>query len=513
MLNRFAAHFESLSGLRRYGTAFLLGAVANLALPPFFLFPLYFLVFPPIVWMLAGAARKRAAFAIGWWFGFGYFVFGLYWIGNALLVYSGNYVWLLPFASAGLPAFLAFFTGAATWAAWYGRSPLQRALLLTLTWMISEWLRGHVLTGFPWNLAGYAWAGSEAMVQPAALFGIYGLSLVAVLSASLPAGAVGSRRPWALFAAALVLPLSAWTGGSLRLAMAGTSDPVEGVGLRIVQSNIPQREKWLPQYSERNLRLFLDLSLRDRPDWITDVIWPETAATFLLGDSAQLRRVLASAAPPRGLLITGAPRRTGDGQQLANAMVALDGVGRIVATYDKHHLVPFGEYVPFADYLPMEKITPGRGGFEPGPGLRTLHLPGLPPFSPLICYEVIFPGAVVAEDTRPAWLLNLTNDAWYGDTTGPRQHLTQTRVRAVEEGLPLVRAAYTGISVVVDPYGRVLQRRGLMKAGVIDTRLPRALADAPPYARWGDLLFGAMLFLLGAIVLLSTRNNRKEKEQ
>lgn len=513
MLHRVAARVETLSGWRRYGLAFLLGAAATLALPPLCLFPLLFLAFPPVVWMLAGAARRRAAFAVGWWFGFGYFAFGLYWIGNALLVFSDKFLWLLPFASAGLPAFLAFFTGAATWGAWYGRTPLQRALLFALTWMLAEWLRGHVLTGFPWNLIGYAWAGSDAMLQPAAIFGIYGLSLVAVLSACLPAGLAGSRNPRVLFATAVALPIAAWAGGSLRLGMAADTAPGDGIGLRVVQSDIPQREKWAPEFRERNLRLFLDLSLVQRPDWVRHVIWPETAATFLPGDNEPLRRVLAAAAPPGGLLITGAPRRIGGGRGLANAMIALDGAGHIVAAYDKHHLVPFGEYVPLADYLPIEKITPGRSGFTPGPGPQTLQLPGLPPFSPLICYEIIFPGAVVADGMRPDWLLNVTNDAWYGVSAGPHQHLAQSRVRAVEEGLPLVRASYTGISAVIDPYGRVLAKRGLNEAGVIDFRLPRALAEPPPYARWGDGPFGAMLCLVGIIVLLSARNNRKGKEQ
>jgi apolipoprotein N-acyltransferase len=337
------------------------------------------------------------------------------------------------------------------------------------------------------------------------------VSLAAVVSACLPAVLAGSRRPWIIVAAALALPLTAWAGGALRLGLTAEPGPTDGVGLRIVQSNIPQREKWAARYQERNLRLFLDLSLLDRPAWITHVIWPETAATFLPGDSPSLRRILAAAVPPGGLLITGAPRRTGTGARLANAMVAIDGAGHIAARYDKHHLVPFGEYVPFADYLPIEKITPGRSGFAPGPGPRTLRLRGLPPFSPLICYEVIFPGEVAPEDDRPAWLLNLTNDAWYGISAGPHQHLAQSRVRAVEEGVPLVRAAYTGISAVIDPFGRVLQRRALNEAGVIDTRLPKPLADAPPYARWRDLPFWTIMLLFGATILLTMRNNQKGK--
>ncbi len=492
--------------------AFLLGAIATLSLPPVYLFPLLYIVFPPIVWMLEGATRKRAAFAIGWWFGFGFFAFGLYWIGNALLVFAEKFAWLLPFASAGLPAFLATFCAAATLAAWFAHGYLNRAMVLALAWVAGEWLRGHVLTGFPWNLLGYAWAGSEGMVQFAALVGIYGVSLAVILSACLPAAIANSPKPWRLAGAAVAVPLLIWAGGSARLGLSDEIAYVDGIGLRIVQSNIPQREKWVRTYQERNIRQFLELSRKDRPGWITHVIWPETAATFFIGAKPGLRHALAAAAPPGGMLITGAPRRISDSKKVANAMLALDDRGRIVAHYDKFHLVPFGEYVPFADILPIDKITHGKRGFTAGSGVRTITVAGLPAFSPLICYEVIFPGRVADRSQRPAWLLNLTNDAWYGLSAGPHQHLAQARVRAVEEGLPLIRAAYTGISAIIGPYGRILHRRGLNEAGVIDTRLPQSIA-APSYTNWGDLPFGLIFLALSATIFLNARNNIQSKEQ
>lgn len=512
MITDCAKRVASLTGWRRYGLAFLLGAVATLALPPVYLFPLLFLVFPSLVWMLSGASSKRAAFAIGWWFGFGFFVFGLYWIGNALLVFSAKFAWLLPFASAGLPAFLAFFCATATLAAWFARGNLNRAVVLALAWVAGEWLRGHVLTGFPWNLLGYAWTGSDGMAQFAALVGIYGVSLAVVLSACLPAAIANAPKPWRIALMTVAMPLLVWAGGSVRLSLAEETAYVERVGLRIVQSNIPQREKWVRGFQERNLRLFLDLSRKERPDWITHVIWPETAATFFMEAQPNLRRALAAAVPSEGLLVTGAPRRIDNSAQIANALLALDGEGRIVAHYDKFHLVPFGEYVPLADFLPIDKITHGKRGFTPGSGVRTVSVDGLPAFSPLICYEIIFPGRVADRSRRPYWLLNLTNDAWYGVSAGPHQHLAQARVRAVEEGLPLVRAAYTGISAIIDPYGRVLQQRGLNEAGFIDTRLPEAIA-ATLYANWGDLPFGMLLLALCVILFLNTRNNKKPKEQ
>ncbi|NKB55341.1 MAG: apolipoprotein N-acyltransferase [Alphaproteobacteria bacterium] len=512
-MTRFATRIAALSGWRRYGLAFALGATVTLTLPPLYLFPLNFLIFPLLIWLVSGATRRRTAFAIGWWFGFGFFGFGLYWIGNALLVFSAKFAWLLPFASTGLPAFLAIFCGGATIAAWYGKTPLQRALLLALGWTTSEWLRGHILTGFPWNLLGYSWTGSEAMVQSTALFGIYGLSLAVVISACLPAALAGPavRRRYAVIS--LAIPLIVWTGGAVRLGIASPVEFVDKVGLRIVQSNIPQREKWAREFQQRNLRLFLDLTVKDRPDWITHVIWPETAATFFVAQNDGMRRILAGAVPQGGLLLTGAPRRGADTGRLTNAMIAINDTGRVVGTYDKFHLVPFGEYVPFADYLPIDKLTHGSTGFLPGPGPQSLSLPGLPIVSPLVCYEVIFPGNVVSAGERPGWLLNLTNDAWYGLSAGPHQHLAQARVRAVEEGLPLIRAAYTGISAVVDPYGRVLQQRALNDAGVIDSKLPQPLATPPPYANWGDFAFAAMFVLVIVILLPLMRNNLQPKEQ
>ena len=512
MIPEATTRIAALAGWRRHGAAFLLGALATLALPPVSLFPLLFLVFPPLVWLLNGATRKRSAFATGWWFGFGFFVFGLYWIGNALLVFAAKFAWLLPFASAGLPAFLALFCGAATLIAWFAHGSLRRAIALALAWVALEWLRGHILTGFPWNLIGYAWADNGGLVQFSALVGIYGVSFAAVLSACLPAALADNRNQKRIATVAIALPLLIWAGGTVRLSTVPDTAYVDGVGLRIVQSDIPQKEKWADAHQERNLRQFLELSHKNRPNWITHVIWPETAATFFPSARPGLRRALAAVVPAGGLLLTGAPRRVDDSRRVANAMVALNETGRIVAHYDKFHLVPFGEYVPLAKLLPIEKITHGKRGFTPGPGVRTLTLPDLPPFSPLICYEVIFPGQVSAPSRRPAWLLNLTNDAWYGVSAGPHQHLAQARVRAVEEGLPLIRAAYTGISAVIDPYGRILHTRALNDAGVIDTRLPRGIA-ATPYTGWGDIAFSIILLLSLAILLLISRNKIYSKDQ
>ncbi len=242
------------------------------------------------------------------------------------------------------------------------------------------------------------------------------------------------------------------------------------------------------------------------------MVWPETATRYLVEREPVVRQALAAAAPPGGAIITGAPRAeplTGPLRQLWNSLVAVDHAGTITATFDKFHLVPLGEYVPLRAYLPfLSKITPGDFDFSAGPGPRTIDIPGLPPVAPLICYEIIFSGRVVDPSRRPAWLLNLTNDAWFGLSSGPYQHFASARFRAVEEGIPLVRSANDGISAFVDPYGRVIAELGLGQTGVLDGALPKPAAELTPYARFGDALLGVALLLAAGLALALSRGTR-----
>jgi apolipoprotein N-acyltransferase len=288
--------------------------------------------------------------------------------------------------------------------------------------------------------------------------------------------------------------------GALRLPDA-PSATVPGVMLRIVQADIPQTLKARRDLMEANLARHIQLTVGPGFERVTDVIWPETAVPFAIGIDPAHRRALIPAVPPGGLLLTGVVRveRAPDATiRFYNSLAVLDRAGDIVGSYDKHHLVPFGEYVPFhlRELFDLSKITPGSADFSPGPGPVTLSLAGLPPFSPLICYEAIFPDEVVAADARPAWLLNVTNDGWFGVSSGPHQHFESARFRAVEQGLPLVRAANTGISAVVDAHGRVLASLGLGRTGVIDAPLPARLSGTI-YGRFGDVTF--VLLLLGVV--------------
>jgi len=469
----------------------------------------------------------RRALLFGWLFGAGHFAVGLAWIGEAFQVDAAR------FGALGLPAIAVLALGLAVFPALAcagtrllaprGGWPLVPAL--AAAWGASEWLRGHALTGFPWNLVGYAWGVSDATLQGAAVLGIYGLGVVTILLAALPGltflngTSRGVRRGWPLPAAAFGMALL-WAWGAMQLAASHPGD-VPGIRLRLVQAGVPQRLKWEPAERERIFALYRSLS--SAPPTLgtsapTHLIWPETALPWALQDlPLRARADLAKLVPPGGALLAGAVRwATGPDGQLAprNSVVAVGQDGMPLAAYDKARLVPFGEYVPGRELLPawVRKLTPGDIDLAPGPGPATLEAPGLPPAAPLICYEAIFPTPMTAWPTtgpHPAWLLSVTNDGWFGQSWGPYQHLLAARVRAVELGLPLVRAASTGISVVTDARGRVLASLSLGASGTLDTPLPTPLPGTTTYARWGDLPFQLLLALGATTALVASHRSRK----
>jgi apolipoprotein N-acyltransferase len=519
-------------GWRRWGLAFTAGALSNLALAPFFFSPVLFLTLPVLVWLLDDAARRsqhrrecaRAAAWAGWWFGFGYFMFGLFWIGEAFLVEAETFGWLLPFAVTLMPAGLALFWAAAAAAAVLAWRPgWERLLVLALALTAAEWLRGHVLTGFPWNVIGYALTWPLPLMQGAGLVGIYGLTLLAVPLFSAPlVMAVGAphgvglphgacmRRAVLTVVLMTVVPLALLASyGVWRLAAAPTGS-VDGVRLRIVQPSISQRDKWRAEKQAKIFQDHLDLSRTDatgRLDdlaGITHVVWPEAAMPFLPLEHPEAMEAIGTLLPDNVSLLTGALRRdaapadlpgNGSARRAYNSLMVINADGVLNATYDKTHLVPFGEYLPWQatlEAIGLQQLTRLRGGFSEGVTPRpVLAVPGLPPVGGLICYEAIFPGVGAASARRPGVLVNVTNDGWFGNTTGPRQHFHQARVRAVEEGLPLIRAANNGISAVINSNGRVIGMVGLNVRASLDSPLPVA-GSAPPYAVFGD---GIVLFI------------------
>lgn len=510
MLQTLAHTLAAQSVPRRLLLAAMAGALAVLALPPLHLIPVLAVSFPVLLWLLDGAQSRRTAFLTGWAFGLGFFMAGLYWIANALLIDAARFGWMIPFAVGGLSAVLAVYHGLGTLALYHLRlRGWGKVLAFAGLWGLLELLRGWLFTGFPWNPIATVWMPLEAMTQATAWIGAGGLGLVTVAVFAMPTvlgwrDAGGGRAVGAAVVALGILFLA----GVSRLP--ADFEAVDGVRLRLVQPSIPQGEKWSPDQRMENLHRHLDLSLTPGEAPPTAILWGETALPFALpGGRTEvgtfLAERLADAGMPNTLLLTGAVRLEHDPYRVFNSLVALNYSGAVIDFFDKVHLVPFGEYVPFRSVLSLEKITSGSTDFTPGPGLRTLTLPGLPPFGPLVCYEIIFSGSVTNPQNRPQWLLNITNDGWYGVSSGPYQHLATSRLRAIEEGLPLVRVANTGLSVVTDPHGRIIAKLDLNEVGAVDSPLPEAL---PPtvFSRFGTLLPAWLAALVLAVGVVFGRN-------
>ncbi len=512
-------------GWRRAVMAMAGGAVGALTLAPFGLWPLLAVQFAVAVWLLDGVASPRAwgrmkqAFFDGWLWGFGYFVAGLWWLGAAFLVEADKFAWAMPLGVLGLPMVLAFFPALGfVLAQLLWRGGASRIFALAGALALSEWARTAFFTGLPWNAYGQALAENSVFSQSAALFGLHGLTVLAVAFGAAPAVILTMPRGRAkMTAAALAVGAACVLAGFGWLRVPSAPSPlVAGVKLRIMQPNLPQDAKFRPERSREILDRYLEMS--DRPTSprtlglqdVTHLIWPESAFPFLLGRAPQALQRITAALPPGVTLITGAARAGASlpgeaGSPIFNSIKVITRERGIIARYDKHHLVPFGEYLPapFArvlDGLGLTAFVPIPGGFAASPRRMVLEVPGLPPVAATICYEAIFPGEVMPDQggaipaARPQLLLNVTNDAWFGMTPGPYQHASQARLRAIEEGMPMIRAANNGISSVIDAYGRTVASLPLGVDGVLDAGLPQAIGPTT-FSRIGNLMAGSMIAL------------------
>jgi apolipoprotein N-acyltransferase len=517
---------------QRLVVGFGVGAASTLAMPPWHILPLLLISFPLLLWMLEGCRTWKEAAALGWSFGFGHFAVGLNWIANAFYVDAETHgVFAIPAVGAlcaGFGLYVAIVTAIVHRIPHdpeglpYDRTPtaVHRAVAFGLLWASVEWVRGWFLSGFPWNPIGSVWTAWPAMIQIASVVGTLGLSVATVLAAALPSilGAGPRMRQAWLIAAVPFLVLGLFgVFGVVRLTNA-TASTVPDVTLRLVQPNIAQADKWRPGLRDQHFMDHVRLSSGPGIENVTHVIWGEAAVAFALDRDEARRQLAVSMLQPGGALLTGVPRAAAGPNgldEIFNSLLVIDAFGAVRASYDKTHLVPFGEYLPLRWLIPFPKLTEGTMDFSAGPGRTTLRVDGLPAFSPLICYEAIFSGAVTGPDAageRPRWMLNITNDSWFGDTSGPRQHLAAAQLRAVEEGLPLVRVANTGVSAVIDPFGRVEQQLGLNQRGTIDSQLPQALDGKTIFGVTGQGLPLALIVLGFAGLGWHWRQQKKDVE-
>jgi apolipoprotein N-acyltransferase len=526
-MTRLAEWTMLAHGWRRFLLMVVAGAVAALSIPPLFLLPALFVAFPFWVWALDGAERRRGlgllfgpAFGIGFGFGWGYFTVAFHWLGAAFFLEGGWFLALMPVAILALAALIALFWGLASalahlcWShgAW-------RIVTLTTFLGAAEYARGTLFSGFPFDLIGYALTANTEMMQLASVVGIYGLTLLAALLAMTPAliwpadgrGLAARLVPFFLAIAALAAQIGY---GNYRLNSTMVT-PRSDLAVRLVQPIITEHSNWAlanpPEIVSRLLEVTGNLAGKDL------VVWPESVFPFFMSSYPEGLARIARALPPETTLLTGAPREPelfGDGSNPGyNSILAIDTNGEVVASYDKSHLVPFGEYLPFAAFWKLfgiSQFVPGTNGWAPGDGRRLVSPPGLPAFIALICYEAIFSGDLGADPERAEFILNVSNDEWFDGSIGPAQHAHHTLLRAVETGLPLLRATNSGVTFAADPLGRIIARLAPYAPGFVDVVPPRRLAGGTIFNRFGHLPFLAAL-ALGLVLALVTRTRRPRR--
>ena len=510
-MTRLIAALDSLRGWRADLAALLLGALSAAALPPIHIVPVLLLAVPGLLVLIGSARGPLGAVRRGFWFGFGHHVCGLYWITEAILLESARLWWLVPLAVPALSALLALFIAIPCGMARLAPAGWRRVLLLGGAWTLFDLARQFVGTGFPWNPFGSVWAipgpVGDIMLQPAAWVGTPGLTLATLLVAASPVlGRRGLAGAGAVLATWAVL-------GVVRLAQPEPAAP--GLVAVLVQGNVAQGLKWDRTAAYATFEKYLNLTRQGmeaaagRP---AVVIWPETASVFLLQEDVAAREYIADAARPAlGQIVGSITFRDGapsldPGNLPRNSLVAMAPDGDITGLYSKWHLVPFGEFAP--SWVPFAvQVVPGHLDFGTGPA--TLTIPGVPSFGALICYEAIYPAQIVNEADRPHWLVNITNDAWFGNSTGPRQHLAGVRMRAVEEGLPIMRAANTGISAGFDSRGRELGRLTMGVTGTLALPVPGP-RPATSFSRWGLVIPGLLSLLCVGAACGATERRAKQ---
>ncbi len=486
------------------------GCLLVLSLPPYYFWPISLVCFSYLLYCLNSSNTKKESFLLGYWFGFGFFSIGLSWIGNAVLVDPWQTGWLYPIILCASGLFFGFFVAIPSLLSFWYKNIFTKIIIFASWWTVFEWIRSFFLTGFSWNLLGTSLAFSPTMIQSASIFGTYGLTFFFIIFSGLPIAYIKDKKNRIIALSLIfVIAISNFIFGYIRLNQSYQNTPVI---IRLVQPAISQKLKWEESSLHNNFIQHINMSKKQPLDNIDFVIWGETASPYNPKFRTEYLQDYISAVPDNGYLIFGGIDYAFENSKYypKNSMFVMNKQGHVVDSYDKMHLVPFGEYVPFRKYLPefIRPIANIIGEFKTGKNHKKIILPKKPSFGGLICYEIIFPSQIIDKNNRPQWLIVLTNDGWYGNSMGPYQHLVAAQMRAVEEGLPVVRSANTGISAVIDAYGRVIKQIPLQKSDILDVKLPKDI-KATLYADYGNTIILTICLLIIAIISILHIKNKK----
>ena len=489
-------------------SSFILGLISALAFPPIYALYLFVLSLCLMFKLTDLNNSYKQVIIKSYWYGVGFFIAGFYWIGNALLVDMVNFGWLYPIALFAIGAFFGLFT-IPPFIAWYyfkKKNIYYQIVGFACIWVLTEWIRSFLFTGFPWNLLGTVFAFNDIFIQTASIWGTYGLSFIfLILCGSFYSLCVGFNKLSLVMILSLVAFLTIFGLVRIKNYEYQNSD----IKIRLVQPSIAQSMKWNRNELENNFHKYVELSKKETLDNVDFVIWGETALPFDIEYNEKYRELIKEAIPNNGYLITGLVRYdiVNGKYEAFNSMYVIDKKANVVGFYDKNHLVPFGEYIPLRKFLPdwIRPIANNIADFSTSEKLKNIKIGNYPKFGALICYEIIFPDKVVNRKDKPDWLVVLTNDGWYGKSSGPYQHLVSAKMRAVEEGISVVRSANSGISAVINPLGEVIKQIELHKKGWQDVYLPKYSKINTIYSTFGKQIVLTILVLSLIILAYTTR--------
>lgn len=477
--------------------AFVFGWLSVLAFAPRFWIAFAFLSFSYLLHLLIETKEKKELFKIGYAFGFAHFAFGFSWVGNALLIEAEKFGWLYPITLMAAGAFFGLFFAVPAVCTYFAKTSWQKWICFSASFVLFEWIRSFIFTGFPWNLLGYSLAFSDELIQVASIGGTYLLSLISIMTYSV--FGVLNKKTFFPVCIAVVLTLGVMFGGGYWRIKNNVPENSE-IMVRLVQPSIPQVMKWDREVREQNFAEHIKLSAK-KTEKIPDlIVWGETASPFVLDRDEYHREMLKPLLGKGSYLVTGMVSYKEEKDRFVpyNSMVVFDNQAVPVGYYHKTHLVPFGEFIPFRKYLPefIRPVANAIGEFGRGNGPEVLKFHNLPSFSGIICYEAIFPAEVVDEKNRPEFLINITNDGWYGNSSGPYQHWVATKLRAVEEGIQIVRVANNGISGLINAYGQAEKWLKLNEKATLDVNLQKTQPKATIYSKTGNLIIISFCLIL-----------------